>query len=122
MYASKLILDEHVDLRTLARRTAGMTGAHLSWDFVGALMESIRVAKESGRSTAGYLQGLRFFGLKGGSEQPADAHPTSDALLSAARAGSSGPSRCRASRGSAARKQPFASCLQPFRFRYSSLA
>lgn len=30
MYASKLILDEHVDLRTLARRTAGMTGADLA--------------------------------------------------------------------------------------------
>ena len=37
MYASKLILDEHVDLRTLARRTAGMTGASLPWDFVVAL-------------------------------------------------------------------------------------
>ncbi|CAE7287928.1 FTSH5 [Symbiodinium natans] len=30
MYAAKLLLDEHVDLRTLARRTAGMTGADLA--------------------------------------------------------------------------------------------
>ena len=29
MYAAKLLLDEHVDLRTLARRTAGMTGARV---------------------------------------------------------------------------------------------
>eukprot|EP00438_Fugacium_kawagutii_P029360 Skav206463 [mRNA] locus=scaffold3791:86450:92671:+ [translate_table: standard] len=30
MYAAKLVLDDKVDLKTLARRTAGMTGADLA--------------------------------------------------------------------------------------------
>ena len=72
MYAAKLLLDKHVDLRTLARRTAGMTGAERSQ------VESM--ARASLRNSAQSIAFVILHLVIVAQRVPVASSPTTDAL------------------------------------------